>query len=201
MKIILASGSPRRHELLKNIFDEFIIIIPEIEESLDSHLTLEKAIEHISLQKALATAEKARRCIHNEKFLIIAADTMVVLDDTPLGKPASPDDAQKMLHALQGRSHEVITGYCILSSDERCYVGSESSLVSFSSMSDEEIAGYIKTKEPMDKAGAYGIQGYGSQFVKSIRGDFFNIMGLPINKLRETLIQNFYDDIKGMLII
>ena len=181
-KIVLASASPRRHELLGRIgITEFDIRIPEVEESFPEGLTPQQVVEHISREKAEAAA---KLCTADE--IVITADTMVFLDHERLGKPRDEADALRMLTALQGRHHTVCTGVTVRRG-ERVITESETTQVYFRSAAKEEPLAYIATGEPMDKAGAYGIQGKGALLVEKLDGDFFNVMGLPLLRLSRML--------------
>ena len=181
-KIVLASKSPRRQELLKNIgITEFDIRVPEADESYPPNLTPQQVVEHISRVKAEAAAAL---CAPDE--IVITADTMVFLDDQRLGKPADETDALRMLTALQGRHHTVCTGVTVRRGGESI-TECETTEVYFRTATEAELRGYIATGEPMDKAGAYGIQGLGSLLVEGIRGDYFNVMGLPVLRLSRML--------------
>ena len=181
-KIVLASGSPRRQELLRRIgVTDFDIRVPETEESYPAGLTPREVVEYISREKADAAA---KLCAEDE--IVITADTMVFLDEARLGKPRDEADALRMLTALQGRRHTVCTGVTVRRG-ECSITESESTEVSFRPASEAELLGYIRTGEPMDKAGAYGIQGMGALLVEKIDGDFFNVMGLPVLRLSRML--------------
>ena len=181
-KIVLASASPRRHELLGRIgITEFDIRVPEVEESFPEGLTPQQVVEHISREKAEAAA---KLCTADE--IVITADTMVFLDHERLGKPRDEADALRMLTALQGRHHTVCTGVTVRRG-ERVITESETTQVYFRSAAKEELLAYIATGEPMDKAGAYGIQGKGALLVEKLDGDFFNVMGLPLLRLSRML--------------
>ena len=182
--IVLASGSPRRQELLRRIgIEQFDIRVPQVEETYPAGLNPRETVEYISREKA----EAARRlCAEDEIF--ITADTMVFLDDARLGKPRDEADALRMLTALQGRRHTVCTGVTVRQGD-RSVTETETTEVYFRPASREELLGYIATGEPMDKAGAYGIQGKGSLLVEKINGDYFNVMGLPVLRLSRMLEQ------------
>lgn len=181
-KIVLASGSPRRQELLQRIgITDFDIRVPETEEAYPSGLTPRQTVEYISREKADAAA---KLCGGDE--IVITADTMVFLDDQRLGKPVDEADALRMLTDLQGRHHTVCTGVTVRQGD-RSITESESTEVYFRSATEAELRGYIATGEPMDKAGAYGIQGEGALLVERINGDFFNVMGLPVLRLSRML--------------
>ena len=181
-KIVLASGSPRRQELLRRIgVTDFDIRVPETEESYPAGLTPREVVEYISREKADAAA---KLCAEDE--IVITADTMVFLDEARLGKPADEADALRMLTSLQGRHHTVCTGITVRQGG-RSLTESESTEVYFRPVSEAELRGYIATGEPMDKAGAYGIQGMGALLVEKINGDFFNVMGLPVLRLSRML--------------
>lgn len=181
-KIVLASGSPRRQELLHRIgINDFDIRVPNVEETYPDGLTPPEIVSYISRQKA----EAARRLCSADEILI-TADTMVFLDDRRLGKPKDEADALSMLLSLQGRHHIVCTGVTVRQGD-RSLTEAESTEVFFRSASRQELLGYIKTGEPMDKAGAYGVQGLGSLLVEKINGDFYNVMGLPVLRLSRML--------------
>lgn len=176
MRIVLASGSPRRLELLHSLGLEFDVYRPDVDESMINGEAPHELCVRLSRLKAEAGAKVF------PDALVIAADTIVVIDDVILGKPKDRKDAFIMLKRLQGRWHEVITGISIfmkgniLSHDEH-------TRVKFRSLSDDEIRAYIATGECDDKAGAYAVQGYGSLLVEEICGDYFNVVGLPLCKL------------------
>ena len=190
-KIVLASGSPRRQDLLRRMgIADFDVRVPETEESYPAGLAPRQVVEFISREKADAAA---KLCTPDE--IVITADTMVFLDDQRLGKPAGEADALRMLSALQGRHHTVCTGVTVRQGT-RSLTESESTEVCFRPAGEAELRGYIATGEPMDKAGAYGIQGLGSLLVEKINGDFFNVMGLPVLRLSRMLRQfgvHFFD--------
>ena len=174
-RIILASGSPRRQELLQRIgITEFDIRVPEADETYPEGLTPQQVVEFISRKKAEAAAAL---CADDE--IVITADTMVFLDDQRLGKPVDQAHALKMLTDLQGRHHTVCTGVTVRQG-AKMITESETTEVYFRSATTAELLAYIATGEPMDKAGAYGIQGKGSVLVKGIVGDYFNVMGFPV---------------------
>lgn len=189
--IVLASGSPRRQELLRRIgITDFDIRVPETEERYPDGLTPREIVEYISREKADAAA---KLCGGDE--IVITADTMVFLDEARLGKPVDEDDALRMLTALQGRRHTVCTGVTVRQGG-RSITESESTEVYFRPATEAELRGYIATGEPMDKAGAYGVQGKGALLVERLNGDFFNVMGLPVLRLSRMLGQfgvSFFD--------
>ena len=178
MDIILASQSPRRRELLERMgVGDFRIVTPDIDEQMDRDLPPGELVGRISLEKALAVQAQ-----EGKGPIIIAADTVVALDGAVLGKPADELEAFKMLSTLSGCRHQVYTGLTVLRGEEQ-YTVSEETTVTFRELSAEEIDRYVATGEPMDKAGAYGIQGYGALLVEGIQGDYYNVMGLPVCRL------------------
>ena len=180
--IILASKSPRRKELLSLMgIKDFKVVVADIIETIDGKLSPPKIVENLSYQKACAVSNL---CCKND--IIIGADTLVFFNNTVLGKPSSPDDAVRMLSLLSNGWHKVISGICVINHD-RIIVDHEITEVKFKQLSNSEIQNYVATGEPLDKAGAYGIQGLASLFVERINGDFYNVMGLPICKLGEML--------------
>ena len=182
MNIILASQSPRRKELLERMgVTDFKTISPDIDERAFDGLSPAELVETLSREKSAAVAERA----HDED-IVIAADTVVALDGAILGKPEDETDAFKMLTLLSGVRHQVYTGVTVRRGGE-CVTEHEVTDVSFRELSEEEIERYIKTGEPMDKAGAYGIQGYGALLVEGISGDYYNVMGLPVCRLGRIL--------------
>lgn len=182
MKYILASKSPRRQELLGRIIEDFEVDVVETDEVIDTSLSLDKAIEEVAKQKALAVFEK------HKDATIISADTIVTYNHKVYGKPKDEEDAKRMLVELSNKNHEVITAVCLMKQD-KCETFSSIAKVKFLDLSKEEIDGYVATKEPMDKAGAYGIQGYGALLIEKIDGDYYTIMGLPIAELNRKLKQ------------
>ena len=182
MSIILASNSPRRKELLGQIgLTDFKVSAPNVDETVEDGLSPAETVERLSLRKARAAAGKA-----GQDDLIIAADTVVALDGAVLGKPHSEDDAFAMLSSLSGREHHVYTGVTVLRGEE-AVTEHEETAVTFRAIGPDEIRGYIATGEPMDKAGAYGIQGIGALLVSGIRGDYCNVVGLPVFRLGRIL--------------
>jgi len=176
MHLILASASPRRRELLERIGLRFTVQVADADETLLPGLSPKEQVTRLSQIKAQAVADAAGQ---PEDTVILSADTVVVLEDEILGKPKDEADAARMLRALSGRDHLVLTGITVRRGHQvvsHC----EETAVHFRPLSDREIAGYIATKEPMDKAGAYGIQGYAALFVDKLTGDYYNVMGLPV---------------------
>lgn len=181
MKIILASASPRRRELLTLAGIEYEVIPSECEEILPDEITPDSAVMELARQKAEDVFNRHSDC------MIIAADTVVALGNTILGKPKDEEDAFNMLSSLSGKIHTVYTGVCIRTQQktELFYSATD---VEFYPLTEKEIKDYIATGEPMDKAGAYGIQGKGSLLVKGIHGDYFNVVGLPLAETVRKLI-------------
>ena len=183
-KIVLASGSPRRQELLQRIgITDFDIRVPQTEETYPAGLSPRQTVEYISREKSDAAAAL---CTPEE--IIITADTMVFLDGRRLGKPRDEADALRMLSALQGRHHTVCTGVTVRQG-ERLLTRAQSTQVWFREAATEELKHYIRSGESMDKAGAYGVQGLGALLVERIDGDFFNVMGLPVLLLSRMLAE------------
>lgn len=180
-KLVLASKSPRRKEILEKAGYEIEIRTQDADETLPNGILPEDAVKMLAEIKASAVERK------NDE-LVIGADTVVVLDGKILGKPKTQDDAFSMLKSLSGRAHEVFTGVCLITNDKKVTF-SDCSTVEFNKLTDEEIWNYINTGEPMDKAGSYGIQGLGSAFAKVSSGSFYNVMGLPIEILQDVLLE------------
>jgi septum formation protein len=174
--IILASKSPRREQLLKEAGIEFVICPSDIDESMDLNLSPEEIVMDLAKQKALAVSLKY------PKDIVIGADTIVVLQKKILGKPKDEEDAYQMLKTLSGVTHQVFTGVTLVTEGKSETFFSESK-VTMKPFSHERISKYVESLEPMDKAGAYAIQGLGSELVEKYEGDFFTIMGLPISQL------------------
>lgn len=176
--IILASQSPRRQELLKLITSDFEIKVSNVDETLPDKITPKEAVMYLSKIKAEPFADG--------DDIVIGADTVVALDGKILGKPKNEENAKEMLRFLSGRTHSVFTGVT-LASNKKTKTFAVETKVKFFELTNEEIDAYIKTKEPFDKAGAYGIQGYGSLLVEKIDGDYFNVVGLPVSTLAREL--------------
>ena len=183
--IILASASPRRKELLHKIVDDFQIINSSIKETLVPSLSNYQKPVYIAKQKAKAVFKE------HQDSIIIAADTIVVCKRQILGKPQDEDDAFRMMKLLQGNTHTVISGVCILSKDKMISFNSKT-LVTFNPMSDDEIRNYLKEANVYDKAGAYSIQEEAGKYISKIEGDYYNVVGLPLSKLYEKLKKEKY---------
>ncbi|MBR1860153.1 MAG: septum formation protein Maf [Selenomonadaceae bacterium] len=177
--IILASGSPRREELLKKICKDFIIHVSDTEEFTDAASPSELALENAKLKAASVAKD-----FPNDT--VIAADTIVALGNKIFGKPKDFDDACAMLRKLSGNMHEVTTGLAIIKNGQM-YTAAETTEVYFGEMSDEQISDYVKTGEPMDKSGSYALQGGAAPYIKKINGDWSNVVGLPLYRLRNLL--------------
>ena len=174
-KIILASASPRRRELLAQAGFEFEVITSDVDEVVDPALTPDMLVMSLATQKAQAVA------VRHKEFVVIGSDTVVVLDGKVLGKPKDEADAVRMLKSLSGRTHEVYTGVCVAYGGET-HSFFECTRVKFCELDSAQIEAYVATKEPMDKAGAYGIQGKGCVLVEGIEGDYFNVVGFPVSR-------------------
>lgn len=183
MDIVLASGSPRRKELLTQMGLTFRVVVSDVDESIDKTLPPADQVYTISRRKAQAVAREV-----GDDKLVIAADTIVALEGEVMGKPHSREEAIHMLSRLSGNTHEVYTGFTLQKGGETD-TQVERTLVTFRVLSEDEIAAYVDTGEPMDKAGAYGIQGLGSMLVRGIEGDYFNVMGLPVCALGQSLLK------------
>ncbi len=184
--IVLASRSPRRISLLHQIGIRPTVVPSHVPEELDASLSPSENAMQLALRKAREIA------VQFDEAIVIGADTIVVLDGMLLGKPVNEPDAGRMLRLLSGRTHEVVTGFALVDSPSGAHVSEyESTFVRFRELPPEEIAEYIASGSPLDKAGAYGIQDdYGAVFVTRIEGCFYNVMGFPLSKFYSTL-QNF----------
>ena len=182
MKLVLASKSPRRSEILTNAGIDFVVRVADADETIAEGTRPEDAVVMLAARKAMAVERV-------EGETVLGADTVVVLDDKILGKPCDREDAFNMLKDLSGRVHSVFTGVCAIS-DKGSITFAEETKVEFYPLSDKEINDYIDTKECDDKAGAYGIQGLASKFIKGINGDYFNVVGLPMSSIYEKILKN-----------
>lgn len=191
-KLILASKSPRRQEILRTLGVEFSLLVSDVDETVEK-LSPKKTVETLAARKCAASTElldsEERRC-----SIVISADTVVSFGDEIFGKPHTAENAERMLRKLSGSVHEVHTGIAVMS-DGRMTVESETTRVHFRDLTDEEIELYIRSGEPLDKAGAYGIQELGGLFVSAVEGDYFNIVGLPVCRLGRILARDFDYDI------
>ena len=178
-KLILASGSPRRKELLSYFNVPMEIIKPEIEEHVDPELTPEEVVKSLAFQKGDSVVKNI-----GAKNPVLSSDTIVVLDGKILGKPEDRADAMKMMRELSGRTHHVFTGVAVFFKD-KTNVFAVKSGVTFKELSENEISDYCDTDEPYDKAGAYAVQGIGSFMVKAIDGSYSNVIGLPVSEVVE----------------
>ena len=181
MNVILASQSPRRKELMGLFHIPFTVRVSDADETMDPGLSPAEAVALVSRRKAEAVSPK-------KDDVVIAADTIVVCGGEILGKPKDAADASRMLHLLSGRDHQVMTGMTLLRGDV-CKTVTEITDIHFRALSDREIDAYIRTGEPMDKAGAYGIQGGAALFAERLQGDYYNVMGLPVCRLGQLLRQ------------
>ncbi|MBO5129314.1 MAG: septum formation inhibitor Maf [Oscillospiraceae bacterium] len=179
MNLILASASPRRKELMGLFHVPFVIRAADIDETMDPSLPPEREVARISSLKAAATPREA-------DDVVVAADTIVVCDGKVLGKPRTEDEAAAMLRSLSGRAHQVMTGVTVLRGD-KAHTCTEITDIHFRELTEREILAYVATGEPMDKAGAYGIQGGAALFCTALEGDYYNVVGLPVCRLGQIL--------------
>ncbi len=179
-RLILASKSPRRKELLEKTGIPFDIDAAEIDETLNPSLSLSDAVRDLSLRKASAVLER------HPDAVVLGSDTIVVIDDMVLGKPKDRQDAKNMLESLSGKTHQVITGFALVS-DRKTVSDVSVSHVTFAPLSEAEIDTYLTSGEADDKAGAYGIQGLAGKFITRIEGDYYAIMGLPLSRVYQEL--------------
>ena len=177
--LILASASPRRRELLSLTGLTFTIDAAEVDEH--TSLGAKEAVQELCRRKALAVASR------HPGEIVLAADTLVAMHDIPFGKPEDEEDACRMLRSLSGKWHQVYTGVCAVSRDGQVFTGLDTSDVHFMEMSDTDILAYVKTGEPMDKAGAYALQGIAGMFISEVRGTPSGVIGLPLPLTREML--------------
>lgn len=184
--LILASGSPRRHELLNTVGIPHEIRVPRADESLPPRIDPRKAVAMLSQRKAAAALDAAEEA----DALVLAADTVVAVDGEILGKPHSPEEARQMLTRLSGRSHTVCTGVTV-ANRTKSVTAAEVAVVHMRPITPQEIDAYIESGDPMDKAGAYGIQGKAGLFVTGIEGDYFTIVGLPVCLVGTILTSHF----------
>ena len=184
-KVLLASNSPRREELLRGIDIDFEVkVLPDIDESYPDNIPSEEIAEFVAIKKAKPYAAS----LHEDE-LLLTADTIVLLEDKVLGKPADKEEAKQMLRQLSGKTHRVITGVCLTSAKKQTSFSATSD-VEFGKLTDQEIEYYVERYSPMDKAGAYGVQEWiGYVAVKHINGSYYNIMGLPIQRVYREIIK------------
>ena len=181
MKLVLASKSPRRSEILKNAGIDFTVRVADADETIPEGTRPEDAVVFLAARKAMAVPRA-------DDETVLGADTIVVIDDKILGKPRDRDDAYNMIKSLSGRVHSVFTGVCAVGNGTSLSFAEETK-VEFYPLTEEEINEYISTNEPYDKAGAYGIQGLASKFIRGICGDYFNVVGLPISSVYKKIIK------------
>jgi len=183
-KIILASASPRRAEILRTVGWPFEVLPVHIDESQRPGEDPSTYVQRLAREKAVAAAAQA------PEMLVVGADTTVAVDQHILEKPGDADDARRMLRLLNDRWHRVLTGVAVVNQPiAETKVAFEETEVKFAAMSDDEIRWYVSSGEPMDKAGAYAIQGLGARLIKGIRGDYFNVVGLPVRLLYELFLR------------
>ena len=180
--MILASGSPRRKELMSLLPWPFEVVTKEVDETFEDALSVKENVQVLALKKASAVAK-----MHPER-IVVGADTMVCLGEEYMGKPANEEDAFRMLQKLSGKKHRVISGVAIVCLSKNIQVTFiEETYVKMGQLTEEEIRDYVQTNEPMDKCGSYAIQGLGAKYIEGIEGDYFNVVGLPIHHLYEEI--------------
>ncbi|WP_128895987.1 Maf family protein [Longirhabdus pacifica] len=187
-KIILASASPRRKQLLDMLKIPFVVKPSAVDEQTDPGLTPQQVVEHLAEKKANFIANQIET--KRSGGIVIGADTIVVMNDEILGKPSSKQDSFTMLKKLQSKQHVVYSGVCLIDiENNKQLISHQATKVTFKPLSDDLIWRYIETNEPEDKAGSYGIQGFGATLVESMDGDYFNVVGLPLSLLADLLMQ------------
>jgi septum formation protein len=184
--LVLASASPRRRELLTQAGFEFKVIPANIPEERHPNEDPTAFVTRLAQEKAEAVFNLLSNGSTEDQLLVLGADTIVVTPEEIIGKPQNPADAARMLRLLSGRTHQVITGVCLISK-EHMLIGTETTAVTMREITEAEIAAYIASGEPMDKAGAYAIQGYAARWIPRIEGCYFNVVGLPIAQVAEML--------------
>lgn len=190
LELVLASQSPRRRELLEKAGYKFRVSHGEVSENIEVNLNPRANASQIATKKARACLERDKN-LKSKGFLVLGADTLVVLSDQILGKPADFSEACHFLRLLSGKTHSVITGLSLVeSASTKSWEGFDETTVTFRHLSEEEIRNYVKSGEPMDKAGAYAIQGEGRKFVSSYSGSWSNVVGLPMETLERALKEN-----------
>lgn len=189
-ELLLVSQSPRRRELLSEAGFQFRVDSVKLSEIIDKNVNLERAVSKLAREKAEAFVAQ-HNMLKGLKILLLSADTVVAVDEDVLGKPSTNLQAREFLRRLSGRAHRVLTGICLWDLESgRVIEATDSTLVMFRNLSEEEIRTYIETGEPMDKAGGYAIQGLGRAFVSGIEGSWSNVVGLPMELLEATLEKN-----------
>ncbi|MHB8411269.1 MAG: Maf family protein [Candidatus Acidiferrales bacterium] len=183
MRLILASSSPRRAEILRNAGFDFNVVPAHIVESLHHNEPAADYVRRLAEEKARTVARQFAKDFAGDSTFIIGADTVVVIGNEILGKPSSATNAREMLRRLSDQTHEVLTGLSVLRGNSASRTAVEVTRVTFAALSKQEIEDYIATGEPFDKAGAYAIQGLGGNFISRIEGCYFNVMGLPLARL------------------
>jgi len=185
--LVLASASPRRQEILRNAGIPFVVQPTDIPEIPQAGEKPQACAERLASEKAMAVFR------HRPNEVILGADTIVVVDGQMLGKPRDHENAARMLRLLSGRSHQVTTGVCLIGPESPEDIRSETTLVTMSTLNDNDIRSYVSTGEPMDKAGAYAIQGIASRWISRIEGDYFNVVGLPVSLVYKMLRERGVD--------
>ncbi len=181
-RLLLASNSPRRREMLTRLGIEYLLAPAEVDETTATGEPAREAARRLALAKANASAQT------HPGWVVLAADTLVTLDSRVLGKPSDGDEAATMLTELAGREHQVVTGWCLIAEGRRL-CGLSETTVRFRALSPQEIVAYLASGEPMDKAGAYAVQGLGAALVEEVRGSYTNVVGLPLSEVMAALLE------------
>ena len=198
IQLILASQSPRRREILENLGLSFSVITSDVDETC-TEADPRLYVEELALRKGRAVLDSlSARGALDKNTVVLAADTVVAAEGEILGKPQSREDAEHMLRLLSGKTHQVISGIALLSADHVA-VASEVTGVRFSPLSEEDVAFYVSSDEPYDKAGGYAVQGLASLFIDGLDGDYFNVVGLPVKRLRDLLRSRFGVDLTHLI--
>lgn len=192
MGLILASASPRRQELLRLITEDFTVCPAAVDESLPPAMSVREAARFLAKKKAMAVVAE------HPEAVVLGSDTTVILGDTILGKPETPERAVEMLRMLSGKTHKVITGVALAKGDKVTSFQTVTN-VTFYRLTEAHIQGYVATKEPLDKAGGYGIQGYGALLVQKIVGDYYGVVGLPVAPTARALAEFQHEEGKILL--
>ena len=193
MRVILASKSPRRKEILENLGVKFDIVVADA----DEYCTIADPLERVKALAAIKGNAVLDTISDRDDLLVIACDTLVYASGEFLGKPRDRDDAERMMRMLSGKAHSVVSGIYVYYNG-RAVTEAEETRVVFDEMTDGEIERYVSTDEPYDKAGGYAVQGLASLYVSALEGDYFNVVGLPVNKLYKTLKKEFSIDIESL---
>ena len=192
-ELVLVSESPRRRQILSDAGFLFRVDTVKVSETIEENVNIDQAIVGVARDKGVAYLDTHKQ-LKGQNILLLSADTMVVLDGRPLGKPKNPTEAEEFLRLLSGKTHRVITGVYVQNlKTDQTFAGADTTEVEFRDLTESEISAYVKTGEPMDKAGAYGFQGEGGKFVSALRGSKLNVIGLPLELFEKVLHEKKWD--------